>query len=443
MALPASAEPWGLRETVKAPNWLSISGSYRLRYESLDNSFRANPASSDQILAGRLLIDAVADFGGVRLGTELQDSRADLHGTGTPLDESLVNPAELLRAYVGVRRPNAFLEGDCLDITAGRVAFDLGSRRLVARNRYRNTSNAFSGVRSVWTGPGRTRVESFFLLPVYRQPTDAARLAANSPAWDDETWDTRFWGVAAEQRGLAGSLTAEFYLLGLSEAQNLEREVGGRRLRTAGTRWHSEPGRGTWDFEIETALQFGRSRIPEAPASAELEHGAGLVHVHVGRTWSAPGSPRFALLYDFASGDRDPSDDRNDRFDSLYGARRFEFGPTSIYGPISRGNLNAPGVRFEAQPSPRLDSFAGYRALFLASSRDALPEAELQDSSGAAGRFVGGQLEARLRFSLLPGILLLEFGGAYLVHGPFLRRAPQAPGQGDTAYLYTQSVLTF
>ena len=40
----------------------------------------------------------------------------------------------------------------------------------------------------------------------------------------------------------------------------------------------------------------------------------------------------------------------NNRFDTLYGARRFDFGPTSIYGPFIRSNLNSPALRLFFKP---------------------------------------------------------------------------------------------
>lgn len=45
-------EPWRLSTAVGAPEWFSISGSYRIRYETLNHPFRA-AASGDQILVQR------------------------------------------------------------------------------------------------------------------------------------------------------------------------------------------------------------------------------------------------------------------------------------------------------------------------------------------------------------------------------------------------------
>jgi hypothetical protein len=67
----------------------------------------------------------------------------------------------------------------------------------------------------------------------------------------------------------------------------------------------------------------------------------------------------------------------------------------------------------------------------------------LRDPAGNSGSFVGHQLEARVRWDIRPGKLRLEAGGAYLFGGEFIRNAPNATGQGDTAYGYLSLEITF
>ena len=132
-----------------------------------------------------------------------------------------------------------------------------------------------------------------------------------------------------------------------------------------------------------------------------------------------------------------------ERFDTLFGARRFEFGPTGTYGALARSNLSSPGVGLEFSPSDRIYGFAGYRAAFLASSRDFWTTAGVWDPSGASGTGIGHQVEAKLQYSHPPGNLRFEAGGAVLLEGELLRNAPNSAGEGDPLYLYTQVSLTF
>jgi hypothetical protein len=78
---------------------------------------------------------------------------------------------------------------------------------------------------------------------------------------------------------------------------------------------------------------------------------AGFYHLELGNTFRPPMSPDIAVKYDFASGDDDPFDGRNQRFDTLYGARSFELGWSGIYGLFARSNLETPGIRVSLEPT--------------------------------------------------------------------------------------------
>ena len=83
----------------------------------------------------------------------------------------------------------------------------------------------------------------------------------------------------------------------------------------------------------------------------DLDHFAHFHHLSLGYSFDVPWSPRLSLHYDYASGDDDPSDGDNSRYDTLFGSRRFDYGPTSIYGAFARSNINTPGVRLALEPS--------------------------------------------------------------------------------------------
>ncbi len=56
-------------------------------------------------------------------------------------------------------------------------------------------------------------------------------------------------------------------------------------------------------------------------------------------------------------------------FDTLFGARRFDFGPAGIFGPFARNNINAPGTRLLVIPHRILTTFVAYRAWWMADSK--------------------------------------------------------------------------
>jgi len=445
-ALPAAAQAdtWRLDQSLGLPDWLSVGGSYRLRYETLDGPYRASASGSDDILVERLLLGAQARFGRFYAGAELEDSRSQLDDAGTPLGTDDVNALELLRAYAGYRASGVFAAGDSLDVEAGRITMDVGSRRFVARNRFRNTLNAFTGVNAVWTDGWDMRLQAFAVLPVNREPGERARLDANHVGFDSESFQTVFWGLHLTRDHLLGATSGEVYVFGLHEDDQATVATRNRQLVTSGLRLIAKPKAGQWDWELEGAIQEGTSRASTAATDVtDLDHSAGFFHVAVARTLESAWSPRLVFQYDYASGDKDPTDGKDNRFDTLYGARRFDFGPTGIYGAFARSNISSPGMRVEARPSKAVSGFVGYRAVWLASDQDALTTGGVRDAAGASGSFVGHQVEARVQYDILPGNVRLEAGGAYLAHGRFLKAAPNAPREGDTTYLYAQTAITF
>jgi hypothetical protein len=444
LAGAAGDAPWRAGEAVDAPAWLELSGSYRARYEALSSHLRSGVEGSDEILVGRLLL--AARLGGDDLfgKVELQDSRAWRDDRDTPLGTDDVNAAELLQAHVGFGLSDALSPGDRLGVEAGRMTLDLGSRRLLARNRFRNTLNAFTGVHAAWRGPGApgeaVEARAFFLLPVTRRPTGREALDDNDAALDREGWDLRFWGLHWADPALVAGLRGELYLLGLEEEDRPGAATRDRDLLTVGARLARPPARDRWDFDVETALQVGDTRASAAPAAAELDHRAWFAHLDVGRTLESPGAPRIVLQYDHASGDDLPEDDESHRFDTLFGARRFELGPTGIFGLLARGNLRSPGGRVELSPRTGWSLMAAYRAAWLASADDALVTTGARSPDGSTD-FVGHLVETRLRVPLVPGNLNLELGGAHLFAGDLL--TSQTPPVGDATYGYVQTTVLF
>jgi hypothetical protein len=142
-----------------------------------------------------------------------------------------------------------------------------------------------------------------------------------------------------------------------------------------------------------------------------------------------------SVHFDRATGDG-ADNDRFNRFDTLFGGRRADFGPTSLYGALSRANVVSGGLRLEAKPATRTDAFIMYRALWLDSATDNFAATGIRDKNGATGTFAGHQIEARARYWIVPKRLRVEAGVAYLAKRAFLRQAPNAPQTGDTRYLY-------
>ena len=259
----------------------------------------------DQALAVRTSLAARIGSGPARLVAEGLDAREYLSDAGSPVDTTRVNAVDLLQAHA-MWQTGELLPRGVTTIRAGRQTLDLGNRRLVARNAYRNTINAFTGLDVLWEHDGGGWLRAFHLLPVERRPGDAPSLGDNQIAADSESFDQQFWGAYGSWTLIPDGLLLEAYHLGLNEAD--DGRLRGRRLHTPGLRLHRPPGPARWDLELEATVQWGTSRTGPGPLSPRLDHRAHHYHGGIGYTFDAMGRPRVGLRYDEASGDRNPAD---------------------------------------------------------------------------------------------------------------------------------------
>lgn len=415
-----------------AEDGLTVGGSSRVRYESIEGQPRTGFNPSDDLLSLRSTLAIDYRDGPLHLGAEIWDSRAYAGNAGTPITTNEVNALEPVQAYLAYDIAHAFGKGTKLALQAGRFTLNLGSRRLVAADDYRNTTNGYTGLRADAALPGKVTATLFYTLPQVRLPGARAGVVGNHVRLDRESFDLVLWGGLLSKRLGDGRTTLEATYIRLDERDRPDLATRDRVLSTFGGRAYRDPKAGQPDFEVEAFAQTGSISASLAPAAAKLEVAAWFGHAELGYTWQHPWAPHVSLEIDYASGDgRGP---KYGRFDTLFGMRRADIAPSGLYNAVGRANLIAAGVRAEITPSKRLDVFAAYRPLWLASASDSFSTTGTRDASGASGRFAGHQLDARVRYWLVPKRLRLEWDGVFLAKGRFLTDAPNANTRRDTFY---------
>lgn len=421
------------------PSWLYVSGSQRIRYESLNNQFRSQGQGSDQQVALRSLLAIGIKSSDFNLVIEAGDSRAFLDDNGSPLSTSMVNPVELIQTYLMWEHQNLFEKGGQSSLRVGRLTLDVGNRRLVARSKFRNTMNTFSGTEWKYETKQGNELQMFYTLPVNRAPDDASDLKNNHIEYDRPSGRAHFWGVSYTDKSLIQSHELTVFSLGLHENDSKKTATSNRDLITTGIVVKKPRKVGHFDYLVESVYQFGESRkSKKATDKVDLEHFAHFHRAEIGFSVPVSYTPRVALEYDYASGDSNGNDGRNERFDSLFGARRFDYGPTGIYGPFKRSNLNSIGLRITARPSRFTEFMSSYRGFWRASKSDAWVASGISDVTNVAPRFLGQQLEVRMRWKILPHTLHLELGSAYLRTGKFSRIIEPKTSDKNIYYGYAQ-----
>ena len=403
---PAEARP-------ALPERIVVSAEQRSRVEGFTHPFRLDELGPTRVAAfrTRLQVSLPRIVGPLGALVELQDSRSGWNDQPFVVPARNINHLDFLQANLRVSSGRAQGPRASGGVLLGRFTLDLGRRRFVARNGMRNTTNTFDGAQGWLSTPGGLDIRAFVTRPVRLEPEKLDRSDGNRLFWGGALTVAR-WPV----------VRVELYGLRLDESGDTLTQ---RRLTTLGARVYRDPTPGALDYEVDAAWQGGSRQ--------GLDHESSFLHLEAGFSFRDTRA-RVAALYDHVGGDSDPDDDRSGRFDTLFGARRFEYAPTGIYGPFFRANITGPGVRVTLAPVRPVEILVAHRALWLAEGRDAWVGSGLEDPTGAAGRFLGHHLEARVRWRLRRW-LLVEANWAHFFKGSYLERVPGSPRTPDSDYV--------
>ena len=439
LAIPAAAVP-----AERGGPELTFSGVQRTRYEALNGQLLSGLNNRDEVLALQTSLVFAAKLRAVRLVGEILDSRAELNDVGSFVNGTVVDSLEPIQAFVEWTATDLRQTGSESTLRVGRMTLDVGKRRLLSRNRFRNTVNNFLGADWQWRGTDGRAARAFYFTPLRPLPNDLDSLLDNEPELDRAFRDTAIIGGYYQFPKLPGGHILETTIADYQLRAAPSDTAAAADHISLGFRAYRPPAAGRWHYETEAIAQAGESGANVAGVPHDdLRHHAYFLHAEIGYGFPTPWSPTLTLQYDRASGDHDPLDERNERFNTLFGDRRFDFGPTGIYGPFQRSNLDTPGLRLTFNPNARWQGMVSYRSLRLASSTDTWVGVGYRDESGDSGRSLGRQLEASLLWTAIPGRLTLDMGFAALRLGRFgeLNRDPTF--SGEPRYYYAAVTTTF
>ena len=417
-------------------NGFDFGGTQRTRYETLDPQFRAGFSNSDQAVALQTTLAFNWRRDSWLVGGEIMDSRSYANDSGSFANGTTTNALEPLQAYVAWKH-------DASTFRIGRVTQDLGKRRLVARNRYRNTVNNFTGIDWSWTGAEGRAARAFYWVPMRFLPSDQESVLDNEFELDKGVRGGSLTGFFYQFPTFAKQHRLESYVFD-AESESRNDPTQAFDLLTVGARAYRTPQASQWNYEVEAVLQDGESGgTVGGIARSDLDHQASFLHFEIWYQFDAPGSPNLMFQYDRATGDEDPTDLKIDRFNTLFGARRFDFGPTGIYGIAARSNIDSPGVRLTFKPGPKWQAMLSYRALRLEAARDGWVGSGWRDTTAAAGDSIGNHLEGSFTWAAIPDRLSFETGFGHLWAGRFAEQTAGAAFRGDPQYYYVALTTTF
>lgn len=402
----------------RTKEWLNVSGEFRTRFEGRTNEqFRS--ANSRSYLLTRLRLDVeVRPTKWLRLFLQGQDSQAI--GMREDPDPPLFEDTfDLRQAYVEVFNR----ERQGIGLRVGRQELFFGDERLIGTFNWGNTARSFDAVRL------------FYARPTYRLDLFASSVVVIEDGVFNKHQDgANLYGIYNSLRNVIPQTTIEGYLLWrtLPRVVGERGSIGDADVYTFGTRWVGKlPA--AFDYRIELAGQRGDLAGDDLRAWA--------LHTQLGHSLAGvTSSPRFLVEYNYASGDRDPSDGRRETFDQLFPTNHDKYGIADLVGWRNMHNFRA-GVGLKL--SDRIGAQVDFHSFWLASRRDALYSAGgapvARVPSGASRRQVGRELDLDLRVTLTQ-YLSLWAGYARLFAGGFLKQA--TPG-ASTGFYYVMLTYKF
>ncbi|MDO9052182.1 MAG: alginate export family protein [Methylotenera sp.] len=422
-------------------NWLDIGLDYRFRYETRDNDFRRGRDTIDEpiLLRTRGYVAVKDILDPLRFTLEVEDARRNHSQFSREFDTRDVNYAEPIQAYLELFFKETPLGKDDLgnnrpiSIKAGRQAFEYTDRRLLARNEWRNTTNNFQGVRTtIGQSKNDWQLDLLALKPVQRLNNQL----------DEVDHSQDFYGVIGDWRRWSEYVTLQpYYYLLKQDGNKVEYDANGktaaantkidREIHTAGIRAYGVIGATGWDYDASYVKQWGNQDRIASGNTFKLDHDAYSYNAEIGYSWKHAWKPRLSAFYGVASGDKNATDAKNQRFERLFGFAR----PWSNNDYFQMENISAPKVRAEFEPQlswlPGLKVDAGYSWYRLDQERDRWNGAGLRDNRGQSGKDVGEEVDVRVRFPINKYIGV-NVGYAHFWAGDFTKDTTAITGTGGT-----------
>ncbi|MDD9894634.1 MAG: alginate export family protein [Gammaproteobacteria bacterium] len=209
----AAEAPSRINDVLGLDDGFSLGLIQRTRFENIADNVQAGASDNDQVLALRTILNGTYNSDNFTAQIEFADIRQELADRDSILKSRTVNTRDFLQANIGYRlgtNRNTW-------IRIGRFSEDWGSRRLMARNRYRNTINAFDGVVIHHNGPNGMHTRVMATEIVRRLPGDFTSLLDNKYQADESSDAQRFYGFHTTLPNLFDAFSTELFYYSLKE----------------------------------------------------------------------------------------------------------------------------------------------------------------------------------------------------------------------------------
>ncbi len=390
------------------PKWLKFSGVYQGRVEGFaGGAFKNNNSDAYYLNRYRLNMN-VNPTPWLRFSFQMQDAR--VFGKNTVAAPPFQDTVDLRIAYAEVGDS----ENKKWGIRAGRQEFAFGDMRLVGHLNWMNTARSFDAVRATHRVKS-ARIDAFastVVAQVDGQFNRGIRQKADN-----------LHGIWVNAPKLVKNMVIEPYVFWRT-TRGLRTEggvLGKRDFKNYGIRFVGKIGKSAFDYNTEMNRQWG------SLATDNISAWAG--HWMLGYTTpKIKWAPKWMAEYNYASGDKTPTDGKRGTFDQLYPTGHDKLGFADQVGWKNAHNLQ---VAATMKPTSKLTFTPRYHWLWLASAKDALYAANgtavVRDVTGAAGSYIGTEIDLTATYAATKQ-MSIAFGYAHLFPGTFLKKTTQGNG---------------
>jgi hypothetical protein len=418
---PISTEPYGLPDlrptgelNDQLPKWLQFGLDERLRAEGYSgNGFKPNNSASYLLNRFRfgMILQPVSWF---KVEAQVQDARSFLQSPPLGPPNNVRWDLKLAYAQFGD------LEKQPISVTVGRQLIDYNST-IMANSEWRDQGRSYDGVVTNvhWD---RFRAAVFAASVVNPLLDGISHHQEGNNIYGAYGWITRVLPKSSIEPfvlwRVAPSVAVEDSKL---KTGHLDEKAYGFRIR--GTRLRN------LDYRYELVLERGSAGPNEIQAWGTTTS-AGYTVARV--AWK----PRFFTGYDYASGDKNPTDGTRGTFDTMYPTAHDRFGITDQFG---WQNIVASRTGATIIPHRRWSLTAQYLDLWLASAKDAAYNTSggviLRDSTGKSGTHLGHEADVYAWYEINREVHI-GAGVGHIFPGEFIEKA----GKG-ASYTYPYFVI--
>jgi len=388
------------------PTWIWFGWEERFRYEGYHNSgFKLNNNDSYLLLRSRLQLN-IKPTSWFKLVTQVQDARPFMQKP--PWGPPNLNAWDLKLAYAEIGNP----ETQWISVRVGRQLINYNNT-IIANSEWRNQARSYDGV-AANLHHDRYRLGLF----------GAAVVVPLAEGISHHQEGNNIYGAYGGIDHIApNSVLEPFVLWRVQPSVAIETTAKvktGRQDEFAyGLRFKGITLK-SLDYSMESILERG-SDGPNQISAWAASVGAGY---RIDKAWW---KPRVFWQYDYASGDKNPTDGEHSTFDTMYPTAHDRFGITDQFG---WQNIIAERLGVTIEPRHRWTVTGQYLNFWLADARDALYNSSggiiVRDTTGNSGTHIGQEYDAYTWYELNRHVNL-GVGVGHIQGGDFLHHTTKGP----------------